>query len=272
EFKDFTSSSGFQMVAVEGGSFKMGSQDDLENQKPVHTVKIDSFYIAKYEVTQRKWTEFMGYEPVKEHFGKHWLAYDEECDPELPVCYVSFLEVAEFCNLISNREGLDSCYLIVKDRKDPFNKSTLNNYIVRCKWNNNGYRMPTEAEWEYAARGGNKSKGFIYSGSNDEKEVAWGNYYYPDSNNRMNPPGKLKPNELGIFDMSGNTNEWCWDWYDENYYRESPEDNPKGPKTGSKGHVYRGGYFHDGKDWMRVTRRNAEISSGSIGIRLVRNK
>ena len=130
------------------------------------------------------------------------------------------------------------------------------------------FRLPTEAEWEYAARGGNQSKGYTYSGSNNIDDVAW---YRMNSGSKTQEVGTKAPNELGLYDMSGNVNEWCQDWYDENYYSSSPVDNPTGPTSGSR-HVVRGGYY-DGNTYSiyRVTCRNSFSSmytSPAVGFRL----
>ena len=114
------------------------------------------------------------------------------------------------------------------------------------------YRLPTEAEWEYAARGGNQSKGFVYAGSNDIDEVAW---HYGNSGNKTHPVGQKKPNELGLFDMSGNVWEWCRDWYAGDYYAKSPEKNPAGPDSGSY-RVIRGGSWSIDADGCRVANRD----------------
>lgn len=127
------------------------------------------------------------------------------------------------------------------------------------------YRLPTEAEWEYAARGGTKSKRFEYAGSNDVNAVAW---TYVNSGSNIHPVGQKEANELGLYDMSGNVFEWCNDWYDENYYDISPEDNPKGPSTGPH-RVFRGGNRNSTPDRSRVAYRNPfQLGYGGMGFRL----
>jgi len=130
------------------------------------------------------------------------------------------------------------------------------------------YRLPTEAEWEYAARGGNKSKGYKYAGSNNIDDVAW---YDKNSGGKTHPVGLKTSNELGIHDMSGNVREWVNDWYDGGYYKESPKNNPAGPARGL-GRVYRGGSWFDNAQSCRVSYRNYFYPSNSgdffLGFRL----
>ena len=228
---------GLEFVFVKGGTFEMGDTfgDGFDNEQPVHSVKVSSFYIGKYEVTQREWKEVMGSNPSRFK------------GDNLPVDWVSWYDVVKFCNKKSEREGLTSCY----------SGSGSN---VSCNFSANGYRLPTEAEWEYAARGGSKSSGYKYSGSNDADEVAW---YDGNSGSKTHQLGSKRSNELGLYDMSGNLWEWCWDWYDDDYYRNSPSSNPKGPSSGI-GRVLRGGSWAHDMWTMRCALRIMIRPTGSV--------
>ena len=231
-----------KMIYVEGGTFQMGSTNGGSSEQPIHTVTVSSFFIGKYEVTQKEWQEVMGYNP----------SYSE--GDNRPVEKVSWYDAVEFCNKLSEKEGLTPAY-------------TINGNNVSCNWTANGYRLPTEAEWEYAARGGNKSRNYKYSGSDNIDDVAW---YDANSDGRSHDVGTIAPNELGIYDMSGNVWEWCWDWYGS--YSSSPSSNPRGPNSGSS-RVDRGGSwsYYDGS--CRVAYRNYRSPGDSLivlGLRLVR--
>ena len=250
------------MVFIQGGTFKMGDThwDGVGNkdEKPVHSVTVGNFVIVKYEVTQKEWKEVMGNNP------SYWKG------DNLPVEKVSWYDAVEFCNKKSEQEGLTPCY-------------TGSGKNTKCNFYANGYRLPTEAEWEYAARGGNKSKGYKYSGSNKIKDVAW---YKSNSSSKTHPVGTKQANELGIYDMSGNVWEWCNDWYDKSYYKNSPKNNPQGASSGSCA-VLRGGSWTDYDNICRVAFRywlnldligriisrfssNPDISGSSRGFRFVR--
>jgi formylglycine-generating enzyme required for sulfatase activity len=217
------------MVFVQGGSFKMGSNDGDSDEKPVHSVTVDDFYIGKYEVTQKEWNDVMGNNP------SHRKGYN------LPVESVSWYDAVEFCNKKSRAEGLTPCY----------SGSGTN---TTCNFSANGYRLPTEAEWEYAARGGVKTHdraSLTYAGSNSIKKVAW---YRGNSESKTHPVGKKQANELGLHDMSGNVWEWCNDWYDENYYSSSIRYDPQGAVLGSR-RALRGGSWYDLANLCRVANR-----------------
>jgi sulfatase modifying factor 1 len=233
------------MVKIEGGIFKMGSNDELYgNTKPIHSVTVGSFYIGKTEVTQELWESVMGNNPSK-------LKGDQR-----PVEQVSWYDVIEFCNRLSEKENLKKAYSGSGDN-------------IICDYNSNGYRLPTEAEWEFAARGGNKSKGYKYSGSNSLDKVAW---YSINSGRTTHDVGTKSPNELGLYDMSGNVSEWCWDWYGD--YQSGSQTNPSGPSAGSY-RVLRGGSCYDIAESNPVVYRHYYYSDGRLsffGFRLVRTK
>lgn len=200
-----------ELIRVEGGTFLMGGQDNeaQENEKPVHEVKVDSFYIGKYPVTQVQYRKIMNNNPS--HFR----------GDNLPVEQVSWDDALEFCHRLSDQTGKT-------------------------------YRLPTEAEWEYAARGGQKTRGYKYAGSNNLDTVA---YHTSIGGGTTRSVGSKNANELGLYDMSGNVREWCQDWYDDKYYAISPERNPKGPEMGTK-RVLRGGSWDTGPVYCQVAFRH----------------
>ena len=214
----------FTMVLVEGGTFEMGAtaeqgdEDPDENEYPVHVVNLSPFYICQTEVTQQLWRIVMDTNPAM-ILG----------DKTLPVDCVKWDMCQKFISALNDIVGHDF-----------------------------KFRMPTEAEWEFAARGGNRSRGYKYSGSDNLDDVAW---YGSNAAGKTHPVGTKKPNELGLYDMSGNLWEWCHDWLGE--YEPDEQTNPAGPDEGYH-RVMRGGSWTYGHNFCRVSRRN--YTSNVIGV------
>ena len=237
-----------KMIWVEGGEFMMGctsEQSDCGNdEQNVRRVKVDGFYIGMLEVTQSQWQKIMG------------LTIRQQCDlnidnrkypdnvmlhgvgPNYPIYYVVWEEAIEFCRLLSKKTGKN-------------------------------YTLPTEAQWEYAARGGQKADGTKYSGSNMINVVGWC-YSSEKGVYGFQPCGTKRANGLGIYDMTGNVSEWCLDWYSDRYI-DSDTINPEGPSIG-KQRVMRGGAFYGGTNSCRISFRKPEwptYRSYNCGFRVV---
>jgi formylglycine-generating enzyme required for sulfatase activity len=229
-------------VRVEGGAFQMGSDssDSDIDESPIHTVTVKTFYISKYEVTQKEWVDIMGNNP----------SYYK--GDNLPVEQVNWYEAVDYCNKRSLKEGLTPAY-------SGFGDNTT------CNWNANGYRLPTEAEWEYAAKGGTRDE---YSGSNSADIVAW---YKDNSGVSTKPVGTKAPNTLGLYDMSGNVKEWCWDW--RGSYSSNSQTDPHGPVTGFN-RIVRGGFFYSQANDIRSINRDWYTPSFrfyTVGFRIAHN-
>ena len=227
----------FVMVPVEKGSFQMGSWNGESGETPVHTVTIShDYWMGETEVTQELWEAVMGSNVrlQRDKADTSWPLRGEGAN--FPMYYISWKECQSFVKKLSSLTGQE-------------------------------FRLPTEAEWEYAARGGMKSRGYTYSGSNSIDEVAW---YTSNSNDKTHPVKSKKPNELGLYDMSGNVWEWCQDWYGKEYYSSSPSTDPAGPSSGS-GRVNRGGGWYYYAERCRVAYRidgNPDCRDIALGLRL----
>ncbi len=239
------------MVYVAGGTFNMGAAaTDTEadtDERPVHSVTLSSYYIGKYEVTQAQWEAVMDENPSGFQAGPD--------APSRPVEQITWYDAVTFCNELSIDSNLTPYYNIINETEVTVNPDA------------NGYRLPTEAEWEYAARGGALSESYLFSGSSNIDEVAW---YISNSESKTQPVGEKQANELGIYDMSGNVWEWCWDRYGN--YEGDAQTNPVGATSGLY-RVYRGGSFYNYAWYCRSTYRNFSMpafSNRSLGLRLVR--
>ena len=242
-----------EMVFVEGGGFRMGSNSPLGDESPIHRVTVSSFEIGKYEVTVAQFRKFItatGYKTTadKKGGGNVWggasavykAGVNWEYSPlgnkvppgdnDHPVVFITWDDAVSYCQWLSKETGKT-------------------------------YRLPSEAEWEFAAYGGTKGKETIYAGSKDIASVAWykGNCLGQD----VHPVGKKKPNELGIYDMTGNAAEWCNDFYAGDYFAESPSVDPLGPATG-KYRVVHGGDAWDDKDPCRISHRFSYYDSDYV--------
>ena len=228
-----------EMVFVQGGTFLMGCTaeqggDCDSDESPNHLVTVSDFYIGKYEVTQEQWEAVMG-TSISQQRDKAGGSSLYGVGVNYPMYYVSWHEVQEFISRLNALTGKQ-------------------------------YRLPTEAEWEYAARGGNQSRGYKYSGSNFIEQVAW---FTDNSGGTTHPVGTKSPNELGIYDMSGNVWEWCYDRYGS--YSGTQQTNPMGASSGSN-RVRRGGSRYDNASICRVSNRSYDTPTNrslNLGFRLV---
>ncbi len=244
------------MVRVEAGSFAMGGDAGSPNARPAHMVRITrSFRMLRHEVTFEEYDAYCELSGEAKPRDAGWGRGPR------PVINVSWYAAVRFCNFLSRAAGLAPCYS--DDGRD-------------CDFGASGYRLPTEAEWEYAARGGAKGSGLAYAGSGDPALVA----VFGDAE-RPAPVESLAPNELGLYDMSGNVHEWCNDWYAGGYYAASPAVDPRGPgaaeadrASGIK-RVRRGGNYHESAASAAVFARSRDLPTQAdpgMGFRIVRGE
>jgi formylglycine-generating enzyme required for sulfatase activity len=251
---------GIEWIRVTPGKVKMGSEERFE-EKPVHEVSVDGFYISRYEITHLQYIIFLNSvqtdtrgsqegkllintrdraSPVDFRDSYFFRGSKYASSPDTPVVNVTWTGAGEFCRWLSEKTG---------------------KYI----------HLPTEAQWEYAARGGEQSGGFLYSGSDDFQKVGW---CVVNSGLQLQPVGTKQPNELGIYDMSGNAAEWCSDYFKPYYDFEWMPQNPTGPSEGSR-NVIRGGGWNNGAFALRNAYRTGQVPghySVNLGFRIIMDR
>ena len=269
-------------VYIPAGTFQMGSTAGEPNERRVHGVTISKgYFMGLHEVTQKEYEKYCNYTGGEDKNPTEQYGDGDD----YPAYYVSWYDAVVYCNRRSIAEGLTPCYAIGGET-DPSKwggdgtvpTSSDSTWEVTCNWEANGYRLPTEAEWEYAARAGDDTTNArTWSGTDTEtklKEYAW---YTENSGNeagkekKTHQVGTKAANSLGLYDMSGNVWEWCWDWYGD-YSDESVSDPHGGSSGGSR--VYRGGGWLNSAYSCTVSRRRFNVPysrNSDLGFRLVRS-
>lgn len=280
------------MAFIPAGSFAMGGETNLYpvdeygfDALPQHTVFVGGILMDKHEVTLALW------HAVKNHNGGNGYDYRNSGSGKYlthPVQSIDWYDAVKWCNARSERDGLTPVYYTNPGFTTLYKTGDLSPSV---DWSASGYRLPTEAEWEKAARGGQARNRFPWSNYSNNISHLKANYYgdtghsydlssgfHPDYSTGgfpyTSPVGSFIPNEYGLYDMSGNVWEWCWDWYDSSYYEISPDSNPTGPDGPLLGRVQRGGsYFYNGHD-ARIAYRSHDYppnyGSTDLGFRCVR--
>jgi sulfatase modifying factor 1 len=284
------------MVLIPSGSFQMGDNfgDGNSGERPVHTVFVSAFYMDQYEVRKSLWDEVATWAAT--HGYDIGPGSADGKAPGHPVYNVTWYEAVKWANARSEAQGLTPCYYTGALQLEVYRRGDVNVPVEGVRWSGCGFRLPTEAEWEKAARGGATGHRFPWSDT-DTIQHERANYYscpaercssgysYDTSPTRgdhptyatgstpyTSPVGSFAPNGYGLYDMAGNVYEWVWDQYGSDYYSRSTASDPRGPAPDS-GRVFRGGSWGDGAYYCRVASRRVSTPGYSynfVGFRLVR--
>lgn len=239
-------------IKIAGESYAMGNDLNQGNssEHPRHEVTLDSYYIAETQTTQQQFELVMGKNPSR---------FIQKANP---VECISWLDAIMFCNELSIQQGLTPAYIL--------SESSIRSSVVTWQQSSSGYRLPTEAEWEHCCRAGTSTNYSCGDNLNQLVQVAW---FQKNSQGATHPVGELKSNHWGLFDMHGQVYEWVWDWFDSNWYKNSPTFNPTGPLVGSA-RVLRGGSWSEPANRIRSAYRigsRPDTLSPQIGFRVARS-
>ena len=283
----------FEMVLISGGDFLMGSPCNETDRRDTNegicdsgcctngnhelcsdptctqrSVKVSSFYISKYQVTQAEYQTVMRKNPSYFHGGTGREPAADEDQGKRPVEMINWYEAIEFCNELSEREGKTPAYTIDKSTTDAYNTNAADTlkWTVTFNTGATGYRLPTEAQWEYACRAGTTTA--YYNGSVMNDDQGWSEL---NSNRKTHQVGLKPANPWGLYDMNGNVMDWCWDWFTQGYAGVADEFDPMGAVSGDR-RVGRGGHWNAGSARMRSAQRmnvHQHTRFNDTGIRLV---
>lgn len=267
------------MAFIPGGIFQMGDTfgEGGAGELPVHSVYVSGFYMEKYEVTKALWDEVYNW-ATNHSYGFDYAGSGKAANH--PVNMMSWCDSVKWCNARSEKEGRTPCYMVTGS------VYRTGQSAPSCDWSADGYRLPTEAEWEKAARGGLNGKRFgwgdtishsnaNYYGASGSYSYDYSNGYHPSYDDGVipysSPVGSFSPNTYGLYDMAGNMSEWCWDWLDNAYYASSPSSNPRGPSTGLYRVIRSGGWLNIALDCRSAGRAGYPPGGriANVGLRTV---